>query len=45
MDAAVDQCNPIIAFRMARVFSRWQNYGPKRSLRIREILDQLMLAS
>jgi aminopeptidase N len=42
--AAVDQRNPITASRMAKVFSRWQSYGPERSLRMREALEQLALA-
>jgi aminopeptidase N len=42
--AAVDQRNPITASRMAKVFSRWQSYGPERSLRLREALEQLALA-
>jgi aminopeptidase N len=29
---------------MAKVFSRWQSYGPVRSLRMREALEQLALA-
>jgi len=39
--AAVDQRNPITASRMAKVFSRWQSYGPERSARMREALQQL----
>jgi aminopeptidase N len=42
--AAVDQRNPITASRMAKVFSRWQSYGPERSVRMREALEQLALA-
>ena len=39
--AALDQRNPITASRMAKVFSRWQSYGPDRSARMREALEQL----
>ncbi|MFZ9172281.1 aminopeptidase N [Vulcanococcus sp.] len=39
--AAVDQRNPITASRMAKVFSRWQSYGPVRSVRMREALELL----
>ncbi|MEY4360582.1 MAG: putative aminopeptidase, partial [Cyanobacteriota bacterium] len=34
--AWLDQRNPITASRMAKVFSRWQSYGPERSARMRE---------
>jgi aminopeptidase N len=37
--AALDQRNPITASRMAKVFSRWQSYGPERSARMREALS------
>jgi aminopeptidase N len=39
--AALDQRNPITASRMAKVFSRWQSYGPERSARMQEALEQL----
>jgi aminopeptidase N len=39
--AAVDRRNPITASRMAKVFSRWQSYGPERSERMREALEAL----
>jgi aminopeptidase N len=39
--AALDQRNPITASRMAKVFSRWQSYGPDRRERMRTALDQL----
>ena len=42
--AAVDQRNPITASRMAKLFSRWQSYGPERRARMREALDQLAAA-
>ena len=42
--AAVDQRNAITASRMAKVFSRWQSYGPERSARMREALEQLAAA-
>jgi aminopeptidase N len=42
--AAVDQRNPITASRMAKLFSRWQSYGPERSARMREALEQLAAA-
>jgi aminopeptidase N len=42
--AAVDQRNPITASRMAKVFSRWQSYGPERSARMHEALEQLAAA-
>ncbi|MFZ9750393.1 MAG: aminopeptidase N C-terminal domain-containing protein, partial [Vulcanococcus sp.] len=32
---------PITASRMAKVFSRWQSYGPVRSVRMREALELL----
>ena len=43
--AALDQRNPITASRMAKVFSRWQSYGPERSTRMREALEQLASTS
>ena len=42
--AALDQRNPITASRMAKVFSRWQSYGPERSARMHEALEQLAAA-
>ena len=39
--AALDQRNPITASRMAKVFSRWQSYGPDRQARMGEALQQL----
>jgi aminopeptidase N len=43
--AELDQRNPITASRMAKLFSRWQSYGPERSQRMREALEQLAAAS
>ena len=42
--AWLDQRNPITASRMAKVFSRWQSYGPERRQRMREALEQLSAA-
>jgi aminopeptidase N len=42
--AELDQRNPITASRMAKVFSRWQSYGPERSVRMHEALEQLAAA-
>ncbi len=42
--ARVDGRNPITASRFAKVFSRWQSYGPGRASRMREALDQLAAA-
>ena len=42
--AWLDQRNPITASRLAKVFSRWQSYGPERSVRMREALEQLAAA-
>jgi len=39
--AWLDQRNPITASRLAKVFSRWQSYGPERSRRMRAALEQL----
>jgi aminopeptidase N len=39
--AGLDQRNPITASRMAKVFSRWQSYGPERRSRMRRALEQL----
>lgn len=41
---ALDQRNPITASRMAKVFSRWQSYGPGRRERMREALEGLAAA-
>ncbi len=43
--AELDRRNPITASRMAKVFSRWQSYGPERSARMREALEQLAAAT
>ena len=43
--ALVDQRNPITASRMAKVFSRWQSYGPERGAQMRSALEQLAAAS
>ncbi|MEB3156293.1 MAG: aminopeptidase N C-terminal domain-containing protein, partial [Cyanobacteriota bacterium] len=37
----LDRRNPITASRMAKVFSRWQSYGPERGQRMREALEGL----
>jgi len=42
--AWLDQRNPITASRLAKVFSRWQSYGPERSRRMRVALEQLAAA-
>ena len=42
--AELDQRNPITASRMAKVFSRWQSYGPERRKRMREALEGLAAA-
>jgi aminopeptidase N len=42
--ADLDRRNPITASRMAKVFSRWQSYGPGRRERMREALDRLAAA-
>ncbi len=42
--ALVDGRNPITASRFAKVFSRWQSYGPDRGSRMREALEQLAAA-
>ena len=39
--AWLDQRNPITASRLAKVFSRWQTYGPARSQQMRAALEQL----
>jgi aminopeptidase N len=39
--ASLDQRNPITASRMAKVFSRWQSYGPQRRQHLREALELL----
>jgi aminopeptidase N len=42
--AELDQRNPITASRLAKVFSRWQSYGPARSAAMRSALEQLAAA-
>ncbi len=42
--ALLDHRNPITASRMAKLFSRWQSYGPGRRERMREALQQLATA-
>ncbi|MFQ6537458.1 MULTISPECIES: aminopeptidase N [Aphanothece] len=42
--AALDHRNPITASRMAKVFSRWQSYGPERRHRMRDALSELAAA-
>ncbi|MEB3184685.1 MAG: aminopeptidase N, partial [Cyanobacteriota bacterium] len=42
--AELDQRNPITASRLAKVFSRWQSYGPARSAAMRRALEQLAAA-
>jgi aminopeptidase N len=42
--ALLDRRNPITASRMAKVFSRWQSYGPERSAQMRAALEQLAAA-
>jgi len=37
----LDRRNPITASRLAKVFSRWQSYGPERRQRLREALALL----
>ncbi|SBO42918.1 aminopeptidase N [Cyanobium sp. NIES-981] len=39
--AGLDRRNPITASRMAKVFSRWQSYGPERRERMRQALAAL----
>ncbi|MCP9783326.1 aminopeptidase N [Cyanobium sp. WKJ7-Wakatipu] len=43
--ADLDQRNPITASRLAKVFSRWQSYGPVRSAAMHVALEQLAAAS
>ena len=43
--ADLDQRNPITASRLAKVFSRWQSYGPVRSAAMNAALEQLAAAS
>ena len=43
--ADLDQRNPITASRMAKVFSRWQSYGPARAAAMHGALEQLAAAS
>jgi aminopeptidase N len=42
--AELDQRNPITASRLAKVFSRWQSYGPARSAAMHAALEQLAAA-
>ncbi|MBE9152780.1 aminopeptidase N [Cyanobium sp. LEGE 06113] len=39
--AALDRRNPITASRLAKVFSRWQSYGPGRGGQMRQALESL----
>jgi aminopeptidase N len=41
----LDRRNPITASRLAKVFSRWQSYGPGRRQRLREALGLLDAAA
>ena len=41
----LDQRNPITASRLAKVFSRWQSYGPQRRQRLLEALAVLDAAA
>ena len=41
----LDRRNPITASRLAKVFSRWQSYGPQRRQRLRDALALLDAAS
>jgi aminopeptidase N len=43
--ADLDQRNPITASRLAKVFSRWQSYGPARSAAMHAALEQLAAAA
>ncbi len=43
--ADLDQRNPITASRLAKVFSRWQSYGPARSAAMCAALEQLAAAA
>ncbi|MFO7630659.1 MAG: aminopeptidase N [Prochlorococcaceae cyanobacterium] len=43
--AELDRRNPITASRLAKVFSRWQSYGPARAAAMRAALEQLAAAS
>jgi aminopeptidase N len=40
----LDQRNPITASRMAKVFSRWQSYGPERRRQFQCALEDLAQA-
>jgi aminopeptidase N len=42
---ALDQRNPITASRLAKVFSRWQSYGPNRRAPMADALQQLARAT
>jgi aminopeptidase N len=41
----LDARNPITASRIAKVFSRWQSYGPARGGQMRAALEQLAAAA
>jgi aminopeptidase N len=43
--ADLDQRNPITASRLAKMFSRWQSYGPARSAAMHAALEQLAAAT
>ena len=43
--ADLDQRNPITASRLAKVFSRWQSYGPARSAAMHAALELLAAAT
>ena len=42
--AELDRRNPITASRLAKVFSRWQSYGPARRQRLHQALELLAAA-
>ena len=41
----LDRLNPITASRLAKVFSRWQSYGPVRQRQMRSALETLAVGS
>jgi aminopeptidase N len=41
----LDRLNPITASRLAKVFSRWQSYGPARQRQMRSALEELAAGS
>jgi aminopeptidase N len=43
--AELDERNPITASRLAKVFSRWQSYGPERGAKMHAALEQLSAAA